>query len=139
MKVFFWIFSAINSVYSSSMHVSCIAKSHNSSPIILILFGVLQIIKLPIILFQPVLLSLPLFTSRCSHFITFYQTYSISLGLSICCTNITLVQKTVTYHLNTYYRRTLGLDKERSLIIFDKVVFGWALLVAVVQFSPGQM
>jgi len=38
--------------------------------------------------------------------------------------------------LNTHYRHTLGLGKEWILISLDKVVFGWAVRVAVVQLSP---
>jgi len=67
----------------------------------------------------------------------FSQTHSVSLGLSICLTNLTLVHKAIMYHLNTCCRWTVGLGKEWNLSSFDKVVFGWAVHVAVVQLSPG--
>jgi len=51
---FFFVFSAKISIPSPSIHVSYIIT----------LFGALLITKLPIILFHPVLLALPLFTSR---------------------------------------------------------------------------
>ena len=47
--------------------------------------------------------------------------------------------QTVTCHLNPHYRCTVGLERERILISLDKVVLGWAVLVAVVQLSPGPM
>jgi len=40
---------------------------------------------------------------------------------------------------NIRYRCTLGLDKEWILICFEKVVFGWAERVAVIQLSLGLM
>ena len=39
-------------------------------------------------------------------------------------------------YLNTYYRCTVGLNKEWILISLDKVVFGWAVRVVVVPLSP---
>jgi hypothetical protein len=39
------------------------------------------------------------------------------------------------YCLNTYYSCTVGLGKEWIFISHDKVVFGWAVRVAVVQLS----
>ena len=48
-------------------------------------------------------------------------------------------KKTARYYLNTYYSCTVGLDKEWILISLDKVVFGWAVCVAVAQLSPGLM
>ena len=46
-------------------------------------------------------------------------------------------KKEVTYYLNTYYNSIVGLGKERILISLNKVLFGWAVRVAVVQLSPG--
>ena len=44
---------------------------------------------------------------------------------------------TVTYYLNTHYRCTLGLDKEWILIRLHKIVFVWAVRVAVIQLAQG--
>ena len=112
---------------------------HISSFFLIILrwFGELLILKLPIILFHPVLLPLPLFTSSMSTLIYFSQTHSVSTAHSIWGTNLTLLQKAVTYYLNTYYRCTVG--PRRILVTLDKVVFGWAVRAVVVQLSPGLM
>jgi hypothetical protein len=82
------MFSAKISIPSSSMNVSYIIFS-----IILKLFGDLLIIKLPIILFHPVLLALPLFTSRYPPCNIFFSSHSVSYTLSIYGTNHTLIQK----------------------------------------------
>jgi len=90
-EVFFLIFSAKISVPCSSMHVRFIVTSHNVFPIILPVFVDLLIIKLPIILYHPVLLALPLFTSRYPPSNIISQRQAVSLGLSVCGTNLTLI------------------------------------------------
>ena len=125
---------------SSSMHVRCIVKSHNF-PLILTLFFDLLIKILPIILFNPFLLALPLCTSVYPSCNMFLPKHSVSLGPSIWGKNLTLtlMQKPVRYHLNNYCRFTVDLGMERILISLDKVVFEWAVHVAVVQLSSGRM
>ena len=121
------------------MHVSSIITSHNFFSIILTLFGDLLITKLPITLFHPVLLALPLFTSRyqpCNIFLS--NTLSLPWSLNMRNKPHTHT-KAATYHLTTCYRCTVGLGKEWILISLDKVMFGWAVRVAVVQMSPGLM
>jgi len=136
-EVFFLIFSAKISLPCSPMHVRFIVTSHNVFPIILHVFVDLLITKLPIILFHPVLLTLLLFTSRYPPSNIISQRQAVSLGLSVCGTNLTLIRKAATYYLNTCSSCTVGLEKERILISLHKVVFGWAVRVAVVELSPG--
>jgi hypothetical protein len=112
MKFFFWIFSPRISIPSSSVHVRCIVTFYNFYSFILRLLGDSLIIKLLIILFQSVLLALPLFTSKyqsCNIF--FYQRHSASLGPSLSGIKLTLIQKWILTRLVT-------------------VVFGWEVGVA---------
>ena len=136
-KVLFRIFSAKISIPSSSMPVSCIVTSHNFSPLSLICLSTYKSqSSLIYCSFHSCLnfLYLPPDTRTVTYF---YKRHSVSFILSISGTNLTLIQETVTYCLNTHCRFTVGLGKEWILIMFDKVVFGWAVRVAVVQLSPG--
>jgi hypothetical protein len=121
------------------MNITCIAKSHNFSPIILTLSVHLLITKLPIILFHPVLLPLPLFTSiypPCNIFLS--NTLSLTWSLNMRYKSHPHT-KMVTFFLNSYCRCTVSLGKEWILISLDKYVIGWAVRVAAVQLSPGLM
>jgi len=69
------------------------------------LFVDLQITKLPIILLHPVLLALPLFTSRYPPSNVFFSGHSVSFSLLFYGT------KRRTYFLNTYYSCTVNLSK----------------------------
>jgi hypothetical protein len=124
MNIFFWIFSVKSSISFSSMQVSCIITPHNFFPIILALLVKLLPTKLPITLLHPVLLALPIFTSRhppCNIF--FSKTLSPTCSLNIRYKSHSY--KAVTCFLNTHYRCAVGLGKEWNLISLDKMFSDW--------------
>jgi len=91
----------------------------------------------PMKLFHPVLLPLPLFTSRyprCN--IYFSKMLNLPLFHNKSYKPHMVIQKAVTYYLTTYSRRTVSLGKWWILISLIKVQFGYAVLVAIVQLSP---
>jgi hypothetical protein len=123
------------SVRYSDIHFSCIVVSYKFLNI-LNFFCDLPNNNFPIIVFQPVFLALPLIASRyppCNIF--FSKILNGPLFLNKRYKHHTVIQKAVTYYLNTYYRRTLSLRMGWILISLDNILFRCAVRVTVVQLS----
>ena len=119
MRIFFWIFCVKISIPFSSMRVRWIIKI--CIPLSFSLFGYLLIIKLLVILFNPVLLVHLLFTSKYQSCNIFFFSKTLSL---YCSPNV--------WHKSHTHTK---MDFDQSC----EALFGWEVHVAGVQSSPCPM